>query len=59
MMVIRYKSIISVDQNLEVLVSYLRRQSINQYRYFLLRVNLLTITHEAMYFDVKYLKSTG
>lgn len=59
MMVIRYKSIIFVDQNLEVLAFYLRRQSINQYRYFLLRVNLLTVTHEAMYFDVKYSKSTG
>lgn len=31
MMVIRYKSIISVDQNLSF--AFLRKQGINQYRY--------------------------
>lgn len=52
MMVIRYKSIIFVDQNLKSLVSEETRYKINT-DVLPTKINLLTITYEPIYFDVK------
>lgn len=54
MMVIRYKSILFVDQNpsFAFLSEETRYKSIDT---FTLRINLITATYELIYFDVKYL----